>query len=342
MIKKIKTVLIGFGAVAAGVSEDKKMAKYYSYQSHADVLKAHPCFEWNAVVDPNEDARKYAQNVWGVPVVVESVDKLPHPAEYDVAVIATRANIRKEIVEQLPAVKAILVEKPIANSHREAVDFTEVCKKKNIKILVNLFRRADKTNHFLKNQYIPKNIGNIQAGTIIYGNGILNNGIHMINLLRMLCGKIMSVRALSESKTLDEPKLKDDCNIAAALTLVNGAVITMQPINFKHYRDVILDLWGEKGRLEIYQESLYIRYSPIKEHRAVEGYNEISIDQAVNVPNECGNAYYEMYNNLLDIVKNNTTPVCTALDAIEDHRIIENILLSAKKQGDEIRLEDAA
>ena len=48
---------------------------------------------------------------------------------------------------------------------------------------------------------------------------------------------------------------------------------------FDFYRDVYLDIWGSKGRVEIFQEGLFIRYSKIKKHRAISNTKEISIDK---------------------------------------------------------------
>ena len=49
------TTLIGFGKVAFSMSNDKKMAKFIKYQTHAQVLKSNKKFCWNAVVEPDKE-----------------------------------------------------------------------------------------------------------------------------------------------------------------------------------------------------------------------------------------------------------------------------------------------
>ena len=73
--------------------------------------------------------------------------------------------------------------------------------------------------------------------------------------------------------------MKNDFNIPFIIFTKKGGSIIFQPINFNFYRDIYLDFWGEKGRLEIFQEGLFYRLSGVKKHRAIDGLNEISIDK---------------------------------------------------------------
>ena len=63
MKKKLKTLLIGFGNVAEKIGNDKMMKKFIKFQSHAQVLKAHPNFLWDAVIDSNKKRREVAEKV---------------------------------------------------------------------------------------------------------------------------------------------------------------------------------------------------------------------------------------------------------------------------------------
>ena len=47
------------------------------------------------------------------------------------------------------------------------------------------------------------NVGKIQTGTIIYGNGLKNNGIHFIDQIRMILGEVSSVQALNKKKKIN-------------------------------------------------------------------------------------------------------------------------------------------
>ena len=142
-MKKFKTVLCGFGSVAAGIAKDKRMARFIKYQTHAQVLKDHPDFDWQAVVDSDPEARRIAREEWGIQVVVSSPRELQE--EFDVAVFATSPEPRISILNELGGIKAVIVEKPLGHTFDDARIFMEYCQKRDILCQVNLFRRTDKT-----------------------------------------------------------------------------------------------------------------------------------------------------------------------------------------------------
>ena len=43
----------------------KKLARYYEFQCHAQVLKSHPNIDWLAVVDNDEEKLKIAKEKMG-------------------------------------------------------------------------------------------------------------------------------------------------------------------------------------------------------------------------------------------------------------------------------------
>ena len=114
----------------------------------------------------------------------------------------------------------------------------------------------------------------------------------MIDLVKLLFGKVRSIKAISELQT-GPNSIKNDKNIIFNLEFQNGSIITFSPINFDFYRDVYLDIWGSKSRVEIFQEGLFIRYSKIKKHRAISNTKEISIDKGTIKNTQCGISYFQ-------------------------------------------------
>ena len=86
MNNRFFTTLIGFGKVASSISNDKKMAKFIKYQTHAQVLKSNKNFCWNAVVEPDKEKSELAKKIWNIPIVVDSISKLPRDHKIDVLV----------------------------------------------------------------------------------------------------------------------------------------------------------------------------------------------------------------------------------------------------------------
>ncbi len=341
MNNRFLTTLIGFGKVAFSMSNDKKMAKFIKYQTHAQVLKSNKNFLWNAVVEPDKEKRELAKKKWKIPIVVDSISKLPQDHKIDVMVITTPPEDRMLLLPFIKRVKkAVILEKPISNSYKNSIKFYRECKRQKLKVQVNLFRRLDKEMIKVKETILSKKLGNLQAGFCVYGNGLYNNALHMVDLIRMLFGEISFVQAIAEDSQFNNCTMKNDFNIPFIIFTKKGGSIIFQPINFNFYRDIYLDFWGEKGRLEIFQEGLFYRLSGVKKHRAIDGLNEISIDKMKYKKTNCGYAYYNIYENLAKHLKKKIKLLSPIENAILSEQVLFFVNESKKKKFKKIKIED--
>lgn len=339
MRERYATVLVGFGSVAVGIGRDPKMAQFIRYPSHASVLRDHPRFDWQAVVEPRSEARKHAQEEWQVPIVVASVEQLPSDFKPDVVVLATRPDVRLSVLKALPTLKGALIEKPVAVSFTEGRAVSDYCAQQKLAVNINLFRRGEASSRELKDGRLHDLIGEIQTAFVLYGNGLRNNGLHMIDLLRMLGGEIAAVRALSDMRAA-RSSVAGDGEGPIFLKLVSGANVFLQALDFDCFRDVSIDIWGRKGRLEIFQEGLFLRHSPLREHRAIDGSMEAAIDAAITEPTKCGVAYYEMYSNLANVLDGRAELYCPPAEALRSEAVVEAAFLSARQNGRSVRIDE--
>ena len=81
--------------------DDKMMKKFIKYQSHAQVLNAHPNFNWDAVIDSDKNRRKVAKKKWRIPIVVDSLSKLPIDYDPDVVVLTTPPEERLDFLKKI-------------------------------------------------------------------------------------------------------------------------------------------------------------------------------------------------------------------------------------------------
>ena len=123
------------------------------------------------------------------------------------------------------------------------------------------------------------------------------------------------------------------------LEFLDGSIITFSPINFDFYRDIYLDIWGSKGRVEIFQEGLFIRYSRINKHRAISNTKEISIDKGIIQKTDCGISYYNLYDDLYKSLKKNDTPLSNINNAIRNEIIVDNILKSLDQNSKKLKVD---
>ena len=324
--------------MAAGYAADPVMARCYPYVVHAQVLADHPAFAWEAVVDPSETALELARERWQIPFVARSVEALVEVYQPEVAVIATPPESRLGIIEHLPALRAVLVEKPLGLNVAAGQAFLEQCHQRGLPVQVNLWRRADETFRALAAGQLNDLVGRPQAVFGLYGNGLLNNGTHVVDLVRMLFGEIELAQAIGGIAPSPAGPIPGDVNMPFCLRVGGNLVVTMQPINFVHYREVSLDIWGEQGRMFIMQGGLRIFLFPRCEHRAIQNAQEIASDQPKTLASTVGHAVYHIYDNLAAHIHDGALLWSSGRSALQTAKVVEAVLNSAQSNNAPIEL----
>jgi predicted dehydrogenase len=333
-----KTLLVGFGKIAAGYAQDLVMARHYQYASHAQVLVAHPCYSWDSVIDPDEAALERAERDWDIPYTAKAIDDLVFRDEIEVAVLANPPGGRLELLESLSGIKAVVIEKPLALSREVAQELLDYCRQRRLVVQVNLPRRADITHRQLADGDLTLAIGKVQGGYCLYGNGLYNNGSHMVDLVRMLVGEIATVQTLSTVNPFSEGPLVGDENLAFILTTENGAIVSFHPLHFEDYRENGLDLWGEKGRLSLLQEGLLKVTYPCVANRALTGAKEIASDQAVIESTTLGDAFYQVYENLDKALREDVLLASPGESALRTEAVLDAVRYSSVNGGEVVSL----
>ena len=297
---KVSTALIGFGKVAQAYSKDPLTAKYYPYATHAQVLKAHPNIKWDMVVDPNHEAQKQARENWGINYVSSVID-FPDKtiSEIEMVVLTTPPSERIDLVSKFPNLKAVLVEKPLGLDFNSSSRFVDYCNQRNLIVQVNLWRRADHLFRELANGMLEDLIGVPQSVFGFFGNGLINNGIHLIDFARMLFGEVKSVQRIQAFSSYSESPIKKDLNFGFSLEMSTGVVVFFSPLSFEHYRENGFSIWGTSGKLDILNEGLSVLYYPKGQNRAISNEMEINYDKPVSIESTVGHAFYNIYDNLL-------------------------------------------
>jgi len=334
MIAPLKTLLVGLGSIGAAYVDDKAMAVNVPYVTHAQVLTDHPDFAWEAAVDLSEEACSRVRRTWGVPRVGRTLDEVGGLEDIEVAVLATPPSYRLPVIEALPNLKAVVVEKPLGRTYEEAERFKDACDSKGLVTQVNLTRRAEAIMAGLACGGLEERIGHVQCGFGVYGNGLVNYATHTVDLVRMLLGEIAAVQAMPAAGEFQEGPLEGDCNLSFTLFMLAGAAVTLHPIGFSHYREGSLDLWGTKGRMEILQEGLLVRTASRGACRSLDGGYEVAADRAEISDTEYGRALFDLYNDLaavLDGAREGTCSPCAS--ALVTERVVHAVLDSARLGG---------
>jgi predicted dehydrogenase len=336
--RRFRTIVVGFGKIGASYAKDPIMAKHYPFATHAQVLAAHPDFLWDAVVDPAEDALASARSDWKISNAVRTFKDLPQGYDPEVAVIATPPQTRLAVLDKIPTLRAVLVEKPLGQTLKDSRAFLADCRRRNILVQVNYWRRADRVFRDLATGRLEELVGRPQAVFGLYGNGLLNNGSHMVDFVRMLFGEIVEVRADGAAAPAGAAPFPGDVHVPFHLNMKTGLTVSFQPLDFAEYRENGLDIWGEKGRLSILQEGLGIYLYPRNENRAMSGAREVTSDRSKALESSVGTALYEMYGNLAAAVRGRTPLWSPGESALETARAVQAVLDSAVSGQNAIRL----
>lgn len=321
----LRTALFGCGQIGARYAADPLMSKFYPYSSHAQVLADHPAFDWVAAVDPVVADAQACADAYQV-VAAADVSDLADTEDIELAVLATPPGARRKIVEALPGLKAVVVEKPLGANMAEADDFAALCRRRNLVVQVSLPRRADTSHRALANGELQRLAGDIQAAFLIYGNGLRNNGTHMIDVARMLLGEIRAVSVPAGASGFAGSPLADDINTPFTLAMECGVMVMGQPISFEHYRENALDLWGTEGRVSLISEGLRICRFAKRANRSTTGAYEIVSDEPTAETTSMGHALYALYDDLAEALAQGCAPVSTIDSALATTAVVEDVI----------------
>jgi predicted dehydrogenase len=245
--------------------------------------------------------------------------------EIEVAVLASPPEARMAALDAFPNLRAVLMEKPLAPSLSEARAVVEACRARGIMLAVNLMRRADPAMGRLAGGELQERVGQPQVAFAVYGNGLENNGVHLIDLVRMLIGEVGSAQAVAA-----------DDGESFVLRCAGGVTVMAQSIDFTNYRELGLDIWGTCGRLSIVLEGLTLVDTQVGPHRYAQGERELIHDAATVGLSGLGSALYGMYDNLAAALENGAPLFCSGDDALCSAAVIDAIRRSAAGGGEAV------
>ncbi len=329
MTGRLPTALFGCGRVGAGYADDPVMVRHYPYASHTQVLADHPAFEWVAAVDTDATAAAAVAHRHGLAAHGHDTS-FAGAKRIAVAILAVPPGERQAIVNTLPTLRAVIVEKPLGATVAEAASFLDACRSRDITVQVNLPRRADADHRALADGGLAAAIGQPQGAFLLYGNGLANNATHMIDLVRMLLGEVAAVQVPAGCRPYREGPINDDVNVPFTLRIGNGTAVMAQPLAFDHYRENAIDVWGDTGRLSILQEGLRIARYPRVANRAMSDTQEIASDAPTFETTTIGTAFRAVYDDLAAALTEHRAPVSTGASALVTARIVAAVRRSAQ------------
>jgi len=324
--------IIGLGRIGCGFDDENFSSRIFT---HAGAYVKNKKTKLIALCDIDEKKLLKYGKKYKVKNIYRNFEEMFDKEELDVVSICTHSNSHYHIVEIAvnAGIKGIFLEKPISNSLNDAKKIIEICKKNNVKLQIDHQRRFSKFYQSTKKIIHNKKFGNIKRINTYYGNGIINTGTHLMDLIRFLVGDFLWV----EGKTSKFPcSLKNDLNIDGNFFLKNGGIGTIQSIDSKKFRILEVDIIGENGRIIIDLAKSTARYFQIEIKKNNLVYREL-VEKFVKIIDKKEEIVLGLENLILSLEKN-VEVYCKGEDGYKSLEICIAFLKSSKKDGKRLKI----
>jgi len=329
--KNYKAAVIGCGKIGA---EIKIYRKEVQPATHAEAYKAHPKIKFAGLADIDEKKLNIAAKYFpGVPLF-NSAESLLKKIRPDIVSIATPDYSHSRLV-QLAArfkTKAIICEKPISNSLKEAEKMIKVCRENKSLLFINHQRRFDPLIRKWRDKLKNGLIGDILQVSCYYYNGLLNNGTHCIDLLRFFLGEIDWVQGVTNLKTSNS---KNDENIDALIGFKNNIRATLQSLS-KNYGFFSFYFYGTKGRLAIKNLGYEIEYKKLIKNKYYKNFYQLSAP--IKQEGKTRSFMKSTINHVVNCLEGLGQPISRGEDGLAALKILLALRKSAKNNGIPIKL----
>lgn len=174
--------------------------------THSTAVDNHNNFDLVAGVDIRLEQRK-AFNLKFQKPAFANLDELKKSGSPIMFIISTPTPTHHYIIKDILSFsepKLILCEKPLSYKISEAKKINDLCKKKNINLIVNYVRQSDKSIHMIKNSIKNGVYSNAKSAEVRYSGGVFNTGSHFIRLLTYFFGNIIECTLIKKNTILND------------------------------------------------------------------------------------------------------------------------------------------
>jgi len=262
-----KAGIVGCGRIAGEFDSDPKR-KWIA--THAGAYGEFPGTGLAAAADIDKEKLGNFGKTWDVDSLYADYKEMLKKEGLDFLSICTwgasHLDILRDAVDS--GVKAIWCEKPIADRLESADEMIELCKEKNVVLIINHQRRYDTLHRKIREFISEGKLGKIQEVAFFYTAGIANSGSHMLDLLRFFFGDVDWIHAAYKN----ENNIADDPDINGLIRFKNEVNCAVQACDSSSYGIFEMDILGEKGRINLTDLGFSAEFYEVKESDLFTGY----------------------------------------------------------------------
>ena len=315
---RYNVLIIGLGSI--GLQYDIMLCADEFILSHARAFSLHQDFNLAGGVDSSPRNREMFEREYHCGSY-QSIADAKH-LRVDIAVIATPTNTHYEITKEIMATFnpiAILCEKPLAYSAKEADGILNCCSQKECLLFVNYIRRSDVSSSAILDMVSSGKIRTPLKGVCWYTKGIYNSGSHFINLLELWLGNVTELRSLG----LGRAKKGEDIEIDVMIKFGSSEIFFLSTSE-EHYSNYTIELISPSGRLFYGKGGYHIRWQKCIEDPYLANYHTLE-DEGITIENSLNKIQASVVDQLACELRGVATQLCSGEAAIQTNNVLEQI-----------------
>jgi predicted dehydrogenase len=320
MSKKVfSCVLVGLGDIGLNYDLQRDQEKYV--QTHASAFFLNSGFDLQGGIDIDTNACNVFSKKYNIKSYILIEDAL-NEVKPDLIILAVPTSYQLEAIKQITRCfvpKAILCEKPMGDNLEDGKKIVSICRKKDINLYVNYFRRCLPESKEIKNQ-IDKGIINSPMKSIVwYSKGIKHNGSHFINLMEYWFGKCLDVKIINKGREFKNFGFEPFVHLK-----FENSEVTMVPAWEEYFSHYTIEIVSSTGRL--YWGNNGLEWTNVIKSKNFKGYSYLS-DKAEVI--NSGVEKYQMHvaDELYLAMTGNQSSISSGEQALQTLHTIDLMLL---------------
>lgn len=311
---KYKAAVIGCGRIGSTFDNDPKRK---TISTHCGAYYNHPSIDIVAISDFDKFKLIECKKRWRIDNAYTDYKEMLAKNKIDILSVCTQADSHETIVEYAAKqnVKAIFCEKPISDNLSGAYKMLNECKKNNVLLFINHFRRWDDFHINIKEKIKKNSFGSIQHVNFYYTRGISNSGSHLFDLLRYYFGEIKSILTLSQ---IDE--IHKDPTFSCTLEMEKGFICNLVGLDGRNYRIFDIEIFGSKSKIYIDLSKKINFYKSFPSRRSSE-FNEL-YESDYNFTPSGSEPFLKSLDNIVNSLTNNEEIACDGNDGLKSLELI--------------------
>jgi len=301
--------------------------------THAQAYLKHPRTTLAAACDRDEARLLAFGKRWGVKQLYRTTEELFKKEKIDVVSICTWNQSHAALVEQAvrQGVKAIICEKPIADSLHNADQMIQICGARGVPLLINHTRRYILFYHRIHQMIHTGDVGAIQSVSCYYTAGVLNTGTHLFDILHHFFGEIAWVWA-DPSRILGTT----DRTYNGYLYFKRGFGCSLTALDVNPYLMFEVDIYGTKKRVRLTNSGSEAHVWGIEKDPLFSGYRSLKVQKIIRGSLDSG--FTNMVSAAIDLIERKKPVYCSGENGRANLEIAVALHESAKQGGQRVIL----